>query len=468
MTDLSTAFGKDVTIDDLSLGLMQNLVAMRKRHLAKAELFQQYMDDVLKDQDTLREEFRREYAAELNESLQHLNSLPVDELIRTMPAELDRTEGKGPLMKRLLRSDSVSEPDKELIRKMFNSEEEVSPEEHSRIGAVFRMYFPRNLKASIGTIIEDVRGRRNEGKITDESYAGIRHIVEDPKKKFVTGEECMMVRWADPEDILAVRKGGNSAFLKDIVSKYGMDPVRSLKERLLPLYETDFEIRSRTKGSPAGESLVLNLNDYRLLKKFMDLSSGVRTADVESNPTNFRRLMVGAFSMDSFARQMTGLSVLARKERYCREREGDIKDSYIPLENFLDSRSVGREQTAYYAENLGIKTEGKSRGQLSEEIALGIIDRVCNTYHGEHHFSQWQSSNRKELLGASKPKYMLVDKNLINPLLKQFGKVVDAEELTLDDRKALKEAISSGISAGIPGVRTDVMPYFSELRYVVE
>ena len=62
--------------------------------------------------------------------------------------------------------------------------------------------------------------------------------IKDPARK-ATGEECLLIRWADPDDTIKVRIAHNKAYLERIKTKYNIDPINSLRRRLLDFHEQD-------------------------------------------------------------------------------------------------------------------------------------------------------------------------------------------------------------------------------------
>lgn len=475
---LDEAFGGEITVDDLSLAMMEKLVRMRSRYDTEAKKFLVFLHGKRETQEEIRKEFRNKYAAHLGEAVNYLNSLPTEDLRKQVQNEIARTKGKDHAMGKLLKSGLLSEEDKKIVEQMFNTTNKLTPEQYARANILFRMYFPRNLLNSYGSLVFDVEKRHKEGAIPDEVFGRISHLVRDPRTK-ATGEECMLLRWADPEDTIKVRMRYNESLRDKMRDKYGIDPINSLRRRLVDFYEQDRATHAEAGGRAKKEKCVLNYKDYKLVQGLVLLSSSIANADVRANPANFHRLVTQALSMDQFEDMIHDLSVLARKNSYHAMRNASkasknleeddyLKKDYVSLDRFLDATYLTDIEIGALSEKLGIEATGRTREPLSEEIALAMIDRVCNTYFKDGRFCEWQRTSRKELLSASRPNYQLIDKKLIPKVLKQYAKVAGAKELDDDTREALKQTTESGIVESMTGLNLIVKPYFGELRYVME
>ena len=208
------------------------------------------------------------------------------------------------------------------------------------------------------------------------------------------------------------------------------------------------------------------------------MSSPIANADVRANPKNFNRLIAQSLSMDQFEDMITDLSVLARKSWYHAQQNANrtkdlpeedyLKRDYVGLDKFLDIVDLSDIEIGALSEKLGIESKGRTRAPLSEEIGLAVIDRVCNTYFGDGRFCDWQARTRKELLGASRPNFQLIDKKLILKVMDQYAKVADAKPLDDETREALTKSTESGIVESVIGLSATVKPYFGEMRYIME
>lgn len=474
---LDESFGQEITINDLSLAMMEKLVRMRSRYNLEAKKFLAFLHGKRETQEEIRTEFRNKYAAHLDEAVQYLNNLPADDLRKQVQNEIARTKGKDQAMGKLLKSGVLSEEDKKIIEQMFNTTNNLTPEQYARANVLFRMHFPRNLMNSYGSLVFDIDRRHKEGAIPDKVFGRISHLIKDPRKK-ATGEECMLLRWADPEDIIKVRMRENQKALQQIKNKHeGIDPINSLRRRLIKLYEEDREAHTKAKGRAKQENCNLKYYDYQLIKGLSVLSSAIANADMRTNPKNFQRLIFQTLSMDQFQHMITDLSVLARKasynawQKYQRHKknlpeENYLKKDYVGLDKFLDAAKLSDIEIGVLSEKLGIEAKGRTKTPLSEEIAISIIDRVCNTYYSDYHFCEWQAANRKELLQASQKAYHLIDKKQIKNVLKQYEKIADAKLLDNSTRKALTQTSASGLLDTFPELSITAKSYFGELRYV--
>ncbi len=476
---LDDAFGEEITITDLSLTMMQKLVGLRAKYESEAREFMDYLRGKHKSQEEIRSEFRGKYESHLDESVAYLNSLPAEDLRIQVQNEIARTKGKDQAMGKLLKSGVLSDEDKEIVEQVFNTTNELTKEQYVRANVLFRMHFPRNLMNSYGSLIFDIRKRHEEGAISDEVFARISHLVKDPKRK-ATGEECMLLRWADPEDTVKVRMRTNEAALEQIKNKHGgIDPINSLRRRLIDFYEQDRKIHAEAGGRAKQENCVMKYSDYQLVRGLVALSSAIANADVKANPKNFQNLMFQTLSMDQFEGMIGDLSVLARKASYnawqknLRERkelpeENHMQKQYVGLDKFLDAAGLSDIEVGALATKLGIEAKGRTREPLSEEIALGMIDRVCNTLLPEQRFCDWQAANRFDLLLASNNAYQIIDQKIVKKVLEQYEKVASAKPLSEESRKALTVSLDSGLIDEAPGVNQIVQPYAKELRYEVE
>jgi len=476
---LDESFGQEITINDLSLAMMEKLVRMRSRYNTEAKKFLVFLHGKRETQEEIRNEFRNKYAAHLDEAVNYLNSLPAEDLRKQVQNEIARTKGKDHAMGKLLKSGLLSDEDKKIVEQMFNTTNKLTPEQYARANVLFRMHFPRNLINSYGSLIFDIERRHKEGAIPDEVFGRISHLVKNPRAK-ATGEECMLLRWADPEDIIKVRIRENEKALQRIKDKHeGIDPVNSLRRRLIKLYEEDREAHIKAKGRAKQENCNLKYYDYQLIKGLSVLSSAIANADVRTNPKNFQRLIFQTLSMDQFQDMITDLSVLARKASYNAWQkyqhhqkkipaENYLKKDYVGLDRFLDAAKLSDIEIGALSEKLGIEAKGRTREPLSEEIALAIIDRVCHTYNPEYHFCEWQAANRNELLQASRPAYQLIDKKLIKNVMKQYEKIANAKFLDDKTRTALIQTSASGLLDHMPEMSKTVEKYFGELRYATE
>jgi len=460
---VSRYFQGKVTIDDLSLAMMEKLVRMRARYESEAREFGEYLAGQAKTQDEIRTQFRNKYRAQLGKAVAYLNSLPVSDLVRSLQTEIGEAKRKAHLMGRVLDLENLPEGDRAIVEQVFYSTEPISAQQFGRINAIFRMWYPRNLGNSYGSLIKDVARRHREGAISDEVYARIRHLVEQPGR-LATGEECMMLRWADPDDILKVRQETNKATFKHYVQEYGINPFTALRQKLLDHYEAD-----ATAYAAKSTQRALLTEDYHLIKGLMDLTGSIAHANIRTNPSRFRTTVTQALAMDDFEDTVERLSVLARKNRYQMEtgRDDVLRTRYISTDRFLDEAGLDDIKIGEYVAKLGIQIGNKSRRELSQEVAQGIIDRVANTYYDDHHFCKWQAENRQDLLRAEGLNFHLIrgDKKFLRALLTQYDKVKDASPLGEETVHALQQAGRAGLIANIKGIRASVSPYASKLMY---
>ncbi|MBW2994663.1 hypothetical protein KY315_04560, partial [Candidatus Woesearchaeota archaeon] len=476
---LDEAFGGEITINDLSLTMMQKLVNMRARYETEAKQFMEFLQEKQKSQEEIRNEFRGKYRAHLDDAVSYLNNLPADDLRKQVQNEIARTQGKDHAMGKLLKSGVLSDEDREIVEQIFNTTNELTQEQYARANVLFRMHFPRNLMNSYGSLIFDIRKRHEEGAIPDEVFARISHLVKDPRRK-ATGEECMLLRWADPEDTIKVRMRINKESFEQIKNKYdGIDPINSLRRRLIDFYEQDRKTHAEAGGRAKQENCVMKYTDYQLVRGLVAMSSAIANADVKANPKNFQNLMFQVLSRDQFEGMIGDLSVLARKASYnawqkYQHRQNKIPEEnhmqkhYVGLDKFLDAAGLSDIEVGALATKLGIEAKGRTREPLSEEIALSVIDRVCNTLLPESRFCDWQAANRSNLLLASNQAYQIIDKKIVKKVLEQYEKVAIAKPLPEESRKALTVSLDSGLVDEAPGINRTVQPYAKELRYEVE
>lgn len=447
-------FESRISIDDLSLSMMEKLVGLRAEYEGEAREFMAFMQDKQQIQADYLEGFKKKYGEKLKQAVDHLNNMDVAELAQSVHAELQKTRRKGHLLGKVLDIESLPDEDRALAEKILKSTDRVSQAEFARVNALFRLYFPRNLQNSYGSIMNDIKRRHAEGNVREEAYASVRHLIEGDTK-LGTGEDYLRLRYADP-DVLNVRAVSNRLALQAETDYSGINPLRAFRNRLIKIQQ----VSSMTR------------EDARLMKQIQERTEHIAHARVETNPSRFSKILCESTSMDEFEPIVRNLSVLARKERYQRETGADAMQSkYIDTRDFLKSADIKDTQLGAYAALLGVPIQGiqgeAAHDNISHEITLGIIDRIAHTYIQDSSFIRFQSRNRDNLLSASRSQYQLIkgDKSFLQSLVTQYEKIMDAQPIPSRFERSLQIVNEGNLLLSGKSIPSAIQSYASELRY---